>query len=193
VQGERDLTASSKIALLIDGSNLHFTAKALGFDIDYKRLLEEFQRRGDIVRAFYYTTINESSDYVSVRPLIEWLAYNGFTVRARPTRETDDGDGRRKLKRAIGIDIAIDALEAADHVDQIVLFSGDGDFRRLLEAVARRGVHISVVSTIRTKPPMIADELRRQADEFIELDRLRSAIGRPLPHGVAAGIAAREK
>jgi len=187
------LTASGKVALFIDGSNLHFTSKALGFDIDYKRLLEEFRRRGDVVRAFYYTTINEGSDYVSVRPLIDWLAYNGFTVRARPTREIDDGDGRRKFKRAIGIDIVIDALEVADHVDRIVLFSGDGDFRRLLEAVGRRGVHISVVSTVRTKPPMIADELRRQADEFIELDRLRSVIGRPLPHGTAAGPVSTER
>ena len=180
------MRSSGKLALFIDGANLHYTAKALGFDIDYKRLLEEFSRRGQVLRAYYYTTINESSDYVSIRPLIDWLAYNGFTVRAKPTREIDDGEGRRRLKRALGIDVAVDALEMAAHVDRIVLFSGDGDFRPLLEAVGRRGVHIAVVSTIRTKPPMIADELRRQANEFIELDTLRSAIGRPLPQGSAS-------
>jgi uncharacterized LabA/DUF88 family protein len=181
------LRSSGKLALFIDGANLHYTAKALGFDIDYKRLLEEFGRRGEVLRAYYYTTINESSDYVSIRPLIDWLAYNGFTVRAKPTKEIDDGEGRRRLKRALGIDVAVDALEMAAHVDRIVLFSGDGDFRPLLEAVGRRGVHIAVVSTIRTKPPMIADELRRQANEFIELDTLRSAIGRPLPQWSASG------
>jgi uncharacterized LabA/DUF88 family protein len=176
---------AGNMALFIDGSNLHHTAKAVGFEIDFTRLLEEFQRRGDIQRAFFYTTVKESSDYVAVRPLIDWLAYHGFTVRAKPTREIDDGDGRRKFKRAIGVDLAVDAMETAPHVDRIVLFSGDGDFRPLVEAVGRRGVHVTVASSLRTKPPMIADELRREADEFIELDELRSVIGRP-PTQIAA-------
>ena len=177
------MKASGKMALFIDGIDLHDTAKALGFEIDYKRLSEEFQRRGDVLRAFFYTTIDERSDYASIRPLLDWLAYNGFTVRAKLTKEIDDGEGRRKFKRALGVDIVVGAMEIAPHVNQIVLFSGDGHFRRLIEAVGRRGVHIAVVSTMRTKPPMIADELRRRADEFIELEILRSVIARPQATG----------
>jgi uncharacterized LabA/DUF88 family protein len=168
------------LALFIDGANAHATAKALGFDIDYKRLLTEFQSRGTLVRAFYYTAIFEDHEYFSIRPLIDWLAYNGFTVVTKPATEVDDGEGRRKFKRSMRVELAVDALEIANRVDNIMLFSGDGDFCSLLEAVQRRGVHVTVISSLRSKPPMIANELRRQADTFIELDDLKAAIGRTL-------------
>jgi uncharacterized LabA/DUF88 family protein len=170
----------TKLALFIDGANAHATAKALGFDIDYKRLLKEFQGRGTLVRAFYYTAIIDDQEFSSVRPLIDWLDYNGFTVVTKPAKEFDDGEGRRRLKRNMSIELAVDAMELAKHVDQIVLFSGDGDFRSLVEAVQRRGVHVTVISSLRSKPPMIADELRRQADAFLELEDLKAAIGRTL-------------
>jgi uncharacterized LabA/DUF88 family protein len=168
----------SRIALFIDGANLYASTKALGFDIDYKRLLKEFQRRGTLLRAFYYIAIIEDQEYSSVRPLIDWLDYNGYTVVTKPAKEFDDGDGRRKLRRSIRIELAVDALEMADNVDEIVLFSGDGDFCTLLEAVQRRGVRVTVVSTISSQPPMIADELRRQADVFTDLVELQSKLGR---------------
>ena len=174
--------ASSKIALFIDGANLYATAKTLGFDIDYKRLLKEFQSRGTLLRAFYYTAIIEEQEYSSIRPLIDWLDYNGYTVVTKATKATKefiDASGRRKVKGNMDIELAVDAMELAEHVDQIVLFSGDGDFRSLVEAVQRRGVRVTVISTISSQPPMIADELRRQADNFIELDALREVIGRP--------------
>src|ERR1700730_7909311 len=158
-----------RIALFIDGANLHATAKALGFDIDYKRLLKEFQSRGKLVRAFYYTAIIEDQEYFSIRPLIDWLGYNGCTVITKPGKEFDDGEGRRKFKRNMSVELAVNAMELAKHVDQIVLFSGDGDFSPLVQAVQRRGVHVTVVSTIAIQPPMIADDLRRQADVFIDL------------------------
>jgi uncharacterized LabA/DUF88 family protein len=170
----------TKLALFIDGANAHATAKALGFDIDYKRLLKEFQGRGTLVRAFYYTAIIDDQEFSSVRPLIDWLDYNGFTVVTKPAKEFDDGEGRRRLKRNMSIELAVDAMELAKHVDQIVLFSGDGDFRSLVEAVQRRGVHVTIISSLRIKPPMIADELRRQADAFVELEDLKPAIGRTL-------------
>ena len=168
------------LALFIDGANAHATAKALGFDIDYKRLLTEFQSRGTLVRAFYYTATFEDQEYSSIRPLIDWLDYNGFTVVTKPAKELDDGEGRRKFKRSMRVELAIDALEIANQVDNIMLFSGDGDFCSLLDAVQRRGIHVTVISSLRIKPPMIADELRRQADTFIELDDLKAAIGRTL-------------
>jgi uncharacterized LabA/DUF88 family protein len=168
----------SKIAVFIDGNHLYAATKTLGFDIDYRRLLKEFQSRGALVRAFYYTTILEDQEYLSIRPLIDWLEYNGYTVVTKPAKEFDDGGGRRKIKRNMSIELAVDAMELAEHVDQMVLFSGDGDFRSLVEAVQRRGVRVTVVSTSSSHPPMIADELRRQVDVFTDLVELRSKLGR---------------
>ena len=169
---------SDRIALFIDGANLYATAKSLGFDIDYKRLLKEFQSRGRLVRAFYYTALVEDQEYSSIRPLIDWLDYNGYAVVTKPAKEFVDSLGRRKIKGNMDIELAVNAMEMADHLDHIVLFSGDGDFRSLVEAIQRKGVRVSVVSTITTQPPMVADELRRQADEFVDLVQLVNKIGR---------------
>ena len=171
-------SSSDKIALFIDGANLYATAKSLGFDIDYKRLLKEFQSRGTLLRAFYYTAVIEDQEFSSIRPLIDWLDYNGYTVVTKATKEFIDAGGRRKVKGNMDIELAVDAMELAEHVEEIVLFSGDGDFRSLVEAVQRRGVRVTVVSTTVCQPPMIADELRRQADLFTDLMELKSKIGR---------------
>src|SRR5437660_9561505 len=172
------LNAQSRIALLIDGANLHATAKALGFDIDYKRLLKELQSRGNLLRAFYYTAILEDQAYSSIRPLVDWLDYNGYTAVTKIGKEYVDATGRRKVKSDMDVELAVGAMEIAAHVDEIILFSGDGDFRFLVEALQRRGVRVTVVSTIACQPPMIADELRRQADVFTDLTELKSRIGR---------------
>ena len=174
------MTDSFNIALFIDGANLYATTKALGFDIDYKRLLQEFQSRGALLRAFYYTAIIEDQEYPSIRPLVDWLDYNGYTVVTKSTKEFIDAYGRRKLKGRMDVELAVDAMEIAEHIDQMVLFSGDGDFRPLVQAVQRRGVRVTVVSTISSQPPMIADELRRQADVFIDVVELRAKIARQL-------------
>ncbi|MEN3379581.1 MAG: hypothetical protein V7604_4936 [Hyphomicrobiales bacterium] len=167
-----------KIALFIDGANLYATAKSLGFDIDYKRLLREFQSRGYLLRAFYYTAVIEDQEYSSIRPLIDWLDYNGYTVVTKATKEFVDQTGRRKVKGNMDIELAVDAMELAPNIDHMVLFSGDGDFRSLVESVQRRGVRVTVISTITTQPPMVADELRRQADIFLDIVELQSKIGR---------------
>jgi uncharacterized LabA/DUF88 family protein len=170
---------ANQLALLIDGPNLYQTAKTLGFDIDYKRLLAECQGRGTVLRALYYSAVTEDQEgFSGVRPLLDWLGYNGYTVVTKATKEFIDANGRRKIKGNMDIELAVDAMELAEHVDQIVLFSGDGDFRSLVEAVQRRGVRVTVVSTISSQPPMIADELRRQADVFTDLAELQSKISR---------------
>ena len=168
-----------RLALFIDGSNLYAAAKTLGFDIDYKLLRQEFMRRGKLLRAFYYTALLENEEYSPIRPLVDWLNYNGFSMVTKPAKEYTDSQGRRKIKGNMDIELAVDAMELAAHIDHAVIFSGDGDFRPLVEALQRKGVRVSVVSTIRSQPPMIADELRRQADNFIELDELRDVVGRP--------------
>jgi uncharacterized LabA/DUF88 family protein len=168
-----------RLALFIDGANLYAAAKALGFDIDYKLLRQEFARRGKMVRAFYYTALLENEEYSPIRPLVDWLHYNGFSMVTKPAKEYVDSQGRRKVKGNMDIELTVDAMELAPRIDHVVLFSGDGDFRPLVESLQRQGVRVSVVSTIRSQPPMIADELRRQADNFIELEELREVIGRP--------------
>jgi uncharacterized LabA/DUF88 family protein len=167
-----------RIALFIDGANLYAAARALAFDIDYKRLLQLFGSKGRLIRAFYYTALIEDQEYSPLRPLVDWLDYNGYTMVTKPTKEFTDAMGRRKLNGNMDIELAIDVMEMAQSLDHIVLFSGDGDFRRLVEAVQRKGVRVTVVSTIRSTPPMVADELRRQADVFIELQDLAPQIMR---------------
>ncbi|EKF20394.1 NYN domain-containing protein [Nitratireductor pacificus] len=167
-----------KIALFIDGANLYATSRALGFDIDYRKLLSSFRERGYLLRAYYYTALVEDQEYSSIRPLIDWLDYNGYKVVTKPAKEFTDSAGRRKIKGNMDIELAIDALELSDVVDHYVIFSGDGDFRTLVEALQRKGRKVSVVSTIQSQPPMIADDLRRQADNFIDLVSLRDMVGR---------------
>lgn len=170
--------SGERIALFIDGSNLYSAARALDFDIDYKNLLKVFGEHGQLVRAFYYTALVDDQEYSPIRPLIDWLDYNGYTMVTKPTKEFTDSSGRRKVKASMDIELAIDIMELADNIDHIVLFSGDGNFRRVVEAVQKKGVRVSVVSTVCSNPPMIADELRRQADIFIELKEISNLIAR---------------
>jgi uncharacterized LabA/DUF88 family protein len=170
---------NDRIALFIDGANLYSASKGLGFDIDYKKLLAEFRTRGVLVRAYYYTALVEDQEYSPIRPLVDWLDYNGFSLVTKSAREYTDSQGRKRWRGDMDIEIACDMLEMAGHVDHVVLFSGDGDFRRLVEAVQRKGVRVTVVSTMKSQPPMASDDLRRQADSFVDLADLSSIIGRP--------------
>ncbi|MEO0909882.1 MAG: NYN domain-containing protein [Pseudomonadota bacterium] len=167
-----------KIALFIDGANLYATSKTLGFDIDYKRMLGYFMQQGYLLRAYYYTALIEDQEYSSIRPLIDWLDYNGYSVVTKPTKEFTDASGRKKFKGNMDMELAVDAMELSHKLDHVVLFSGDGDFRPLVAALQRKGCKVSVVSTVNTNPPMIADDLRRQADNFIELTHLQKELGR---------------
>jgi len=169
---------NERLAIFIDGANLYATAKALGFDIDYKRLLALFRTKGQLVRALYYTAIIEDQEFSSIRPLVDWLDYNGYTMVTKPTKEFTDGLGRRKIKGNMDIELTVDAMRLVEHLEHIILFTGDGDFRALVAAMQMRGCRVSVVSTLQTQPPMVADELRRQADQFIDLADLESQIAR---------------
>jgi uncharacterized LabA/DUF88 family protein len=169
---------NERVALFIDGANLYATAKSLGFDIDYKQLLGHFREKGRLVRALYYTALAEDQEYSSIRPLIDWLDYNGYTMVTKPTKEFTDASGRRKIKGNMDIELAVDAMRLAESLDHIVLFSGDGDFRSLVAALQQMGKRVTVVSTLQTQPPMVADELRRQADQFFDLAELEHVVGR---------------
>ncbi len=160
---------TERTALFIDGANLYSASRNLGFDVDYRSLLEYFRRQTNVLRAYYYAAVLETEEYSPLKPLTDWLAYNGYTLVTKAAREFTDATGRRRVKGNMDIELAVDMLDLADKIDHAVLFSGDSDFRRLVEAVQRRGVRVSVISSVRTSPPMAADELRRQADQFLEL------------------------
>jgi uncharacterized LabA/DUF88 family protein len=186
---------TDRLALFIDGANLYSAAKGLGFDIDYRKLLEEFRKRGVLVRAYYYTALVEHEEYSPIRPLVDWLDYNGYRLVTKQAREYTDSQGRKRWRGDMDVEIAVDMMEMAASVDHMVLFSGDGDFRCLVEAVQRKGVRVTVVSTVKSQPPLASDDLRRQADSFVELGDLGEIIGRParLPRFIQEAREAREE
>ena len=184
--------ANERTALFIDGANLYSASRNLGFDVDYRSLLQYFRRQTNVLRAYYYAAVLETEEYSPLKPLTDWLAYIGYTLVIKPAREFTDAAGRRRVKGNMDIELAIDMLELADKIEHAVLFSGDSDFRRLVEAVQRRGVRVSVISSMRTTPPMAADDLRRQADQFIELAEIAPEFTRrqtePRPARVAGRV-----
>jgi uncharacterized LabA/DUF88 family protein len=167
-----------RLGLFIDGANLHATARALGFELDFKRLLAMLREKGRLLSAHYYTTlIQNEEEFCSIRPLIDWLDYNGFTTVTKPVRQSADPDARR-TRGKIDVELAVDAMRLQSGLDHVLLFSGNGDFKSLVSALQELGKRVSVVSTLATQPAMIADELRRQADQFIDLVDLQVQIGR---------------
>ncbi len=172
--------ADERVGLFIDGANHYAAAKALGVEMDYRRLLEEVRKRAKLIRAYYYTALMDTDEFNPIRRLVDWLDYNGFTVVTKPAREMTDSQGRRRIKGDMDVEIAVDALQAASFLDHVVLFSGDGDFFALVEALQRKGVRVSAISTIRSQPPMASDDLRRQVDMFIDIADIADQVGRPL-------------
>ena len=123
--------SQERIALFIDGANLYSAARGLGFDIDYRKLLDLFASKGRLIRAFYYTALVDDAEYSPIRPLVDWLDYNGYTLVTKPTKEFTDATGRRRLKGNMDIEIAVDMMSLAPRLDHAMLFSGDGDFRQI--------------------------------------------------------------
>ena len=148
-------------------------------DLDFRKMLDGFRQQSNLIRAYYYTAVIEGEEFSSIRPLVDWLGYNGFSVVTTPVKRFTDAQGHTKTKGNMDIEIAVDMLEMAPHMDHAILFSGDGDFRRVVQAVQAKGVRVTVVSTMKSQPPMIADELRRQADAYVDLADRLDDWGRP--------------
>ena len=170
---------TDRLAVFIDGANLYSAARALNADLDFRKMLDGFRQQSNLIRAYYYTAVIEGEEFSSIRPLVDWLGYNGFSVVTTPVKRFTDAQGHTKTKGNMDIEIAVDMLEMAPHMDHAILFSGDGDFRRVVQAVQAKGVRVTVVSTMKSQPPMIADELRRQADAYVDLADRLDDWGRP--------------
>ncbi|MEK7265628.1 MAG: NYN domain-containing protein [Pseudomonadota bacterium] len=174
------MSGNEKTALFIDGANLYKAARALGFDMDYKSLLAKSRSASKLLRAYYFTAIQEDrdQDYSPLRPLVDWLDYNGYTMITKMAREYTDAMGKKRYKGSTDIELVVEMLNLAPKLDHIVLFTGNGDFKSAIEAAQAMGVRVTIVSTIKSQPPMAADELRRQADRFFDLADLEKEIGR---------------
>ncbi len=169
-----------RLGLFIDGANFYAALRALDIEVDYSKLLDEFRKRGRLVRANYYTALIEDQEFSPLKKMVDWLDYNGFNVITKSAKEyIDPTNGRKRVKGNMDVDITVDALQAAPWLDHIILFSGDGDFCPLVKAIQSKGVRVSVVSTTYSNPPVASDELRRVADSFIELNDLAPLLTRP--------------
>jgi uncharacterized LabA/DUF88 family protein len=171
-----NIKPDQRFAVFIDGSNFHASTKALNFDVDFEKLLRVLRESGHLVRAYYYTALpDNNTEYSPIKRIADWLDYNGYTVVSKPWRDfTNSETGQRRIKGNMDMELALDMIKLANHVEHVVLFSGDGDFCRLLHEVQDKGVSVTVISSNK----LVADTLRRQADDFIEVNQIRHLIER---------------
>lgn len=170
-----NIKPDQRFAAFIDGSNFHASTKALQFDVDFEKLLQALRQTGHLVRAYYYTALPDNNEYSPIKRIADWLDYNGYTVVSKPWRDfTNSETGQRRKKGNMDMELALDMIKIANHVEHVVLFSGDGDFCRLLHEVQDKGVSVTVISSHK----LVADTLRRQADDFIEINQIRHLIER---------------
>lgn len=164
--------------MLIDGPSIYQICRSLDVEIDYQALRSIFADAGYLVQARYYTTILNDQLYSPLRPLIDWLSYNGFIVVTRTMKAGQDSEQCRRLDHGIVVALAVDAIEISSRLDHVILFTGNGDFLRLVQLLQRRTVRTTVVGTVNGPSSMSSDELRRQADTFVDLRALVPFVGR---------------
>lgn len=181
-------TPYGRFALFIDGSNFYHTLRDLNLHVDYKRLLAYFSERGTLVQACYYTALlGEGQSPEWLIRLTDWLAYNHYTVCTREARsfrrrvQAEDGNWIwvNEIRGSIHVELTVDMMTLAPYLDTALLFSGDGNYQYLIQAVQRTGCRVIVVSSETTAESTVADELRRQADGFIELATISDEISMP--------------
>lgn len=161
---------TERIGLFIDGISLQHAANVLQMKLDFKRLLQLFQQRGHLVGANYYSVIPPQPAADTAKPLLDWLSYNGFNVLARSSPHAGDAENILSL----AVDISVDAMQRAAHLDHVVLISACRELQSLICALKTMGRRVSVVSTMRGHST--PDELRRHADIFLDLEELRPII-----------------
>ncbi len=165
-----------RVCVLIDGPSFFATHRALGFDVDFRKLLGHFEENAELHRAIYFTAVSEGDDYTPVKPLVDWLSYNGFRLVSKPLREFTEASGRRRTKGALTVEIAVEMLENSAFAEHLLLFSGDGELAYAVEAVQRRGCRVTVVSSVKPEAMTVSDDLRRVADRFVDLADVKDII-----------------
>lgn len=172
--------------LLIDGVALHHASRANGISVDFKRLLQWLRERTRLVRAIYFTALVEEDDEViSVKPLVDWLDYNGYMTVTKAARIYSNEDGTRRVKGSMNVEIAMMMAELAGIAEHIVLASGDADLIPAVKYVQQRGSRVSVISTLHSRPPCVSDDLRRQTDDYIDIVSIEKHVARMPPQTAA--------
>jgi uncharacterized LabA/DUF88 family protein len=170
-------SSEARVALFIDGESLNEATKALGSNVDFRKLRDVFGSQNRLLRAHYYALV-PPREFVTIKPLLDWLSFNGYSVTEKPLKERVSSNGHARMSGSIAIELTIDALQTAPHVDTIVLVTGDCRYRPLVSEIQMRGVRVIAVSTRAVRPAVISDELVRQVDEFVELADLLPQISR---------------
>lgn len=169
------ILGDERVSFFIEGANFYAAAKTGNVTVDYRKLLSHFEDNSIFKRAYYYTAVAEDQEYNSIKPLLDFLEYNGYSLVTKPLKEFIDGQGRRKTKGSLDVEMTVDMLNACKFSDHIVLFSGDSDFLPVIQEMKRNGIRVTVVSHMET----VADDIRRAADRFVNLMHVAPLIGRP--------------
>ncbi|HOX26223.1 MAG TPA: NYN domain-containing protein [Candidatus Krumholzibacteria bacterium] len=160
-----------KVAIFIDGENIHYSAKHLNMRLDYLKLCRRLAGKRRLLRAYFYTAISAQSE--GKIDFINFLKLNGFTVVTREVKSFSEPDAtNRSVRSALDMELAMDIVNLCPHVDTVILCSGDGDFRPLVEAVARRGKHVEVCAL----REMTSTDLIAAADVYVDLGSLKDEI-----------------
>lgn len=171
---------TERIGLFIDGYSLYQTVRAMDLRIDYKALRDLFASKGRLNRVQYFATVNDHDpdEFNPQRKTFDWLQYNGFDVQTIQTRSFTGSDGEIQYRGNASVLMTCYALKHAEHLDHVVILTGNADFAPLITALQERGTRVTMVSTIKNGS-LCSDQLRRSADDFIDLEDLRQQISKP--------------
>ncbi len=160
-----------RVAIFIDGENIHYSAKHLNMRLDYLKLCSKLAGNRRLVRSYFYTAVSNQSE--GKIDFINFLKLNGFSVITREIKSFNDGDhSTRNVRGSLDMEMAIDALEMSNKLDTVILCTGDGDFKPLVTALGRKGVHVEVCAL----REMTSTELIATADVYTDLASLKDDI-----------------
>jgi len=160
-----------RVAIFIDGENIHYSAKHLNMRMDYLKLCKILAGSRRLVRSYFYTAVSNQSE--GKIDFINFLKLNGFKVVTREVKSFSEGDGAtRSVRNALDMQMALDVIEMSEHLDTVVLCTGDGDFRPLVDALVRKGKHVEVCGL----REMTSTDLIAGSDVYIDLDSLKNQV-----------------
>lgn len=165
---------TKRIALFVDGSNFSVSLKAAGFRVDYQKIREYFAEMGDLVGSFYFTALPPRDEPSSIRNLTDSLQHKGWNLVTKEIKVFRD-QPIAKTKGNMDIEMVVKAWTLSNVITDLILFSGDGDFRAMVEKLQDVGVRVTVISYHSTDTRnMTSNDLRKAVHEFINLPLLRS-------------------